>query len=301
MSYGTASRLAALRERIRALEHRYGRVEGSVRLLAVSKTKSAAMVREAFEAGQRDFGENQLQDALGKLDALSDLPLNWHFIGHVQSNKTREIAARFQWAQSVDRARIAERLNDQRPPDLPPLDVCIQVNVSAESSKSGIAPDDVPALARRILDLPMLRLRGLMAIPRPEEGSGGAAPPLPPDARADGRARGGGHRAGYPVHRHERRSRSRSRGGRHHGAHRHRHIRASRSGAVSRFGDRAPGSGPLRRVSARAPAPAFPRSSDAPPPCRCATAPRRSHPEGIERPRAPDTGRALRKTPANCG
>ena len=136
MSDGTASRLAALEERIRILEHRYGRVEGSVRLLAVSKTKSAAMVRAAFEAGQRDFGENQLQDALGKLDALSDLPLNWHFIGHVQSNKTREIAARFQWAQSVDRARIAERLNDQRPPDLPPLDVCIQVNVSAESSKS---------------------------------------------------------------------------------------------------------------------------------------------------------------------
>ena len=170
MSYGTASRLAALRERLRALERRYGRVEDSVRLLAVSKTKSAAMVREAFEAGQRDFGENQLQDALGKLDALSDLPLNWHFIGHVQSNKTREIAARFQWVQSVDRARIAERLNDQRPPDLPPLNVCIQVNVSAESSKSGIAPDDVPALARRILDLPMLRLRGLMAIPRPEKG-----------------------------------------------------------------------------------------------------------------------------------
>lgn len=169
MSGGTASRLAALKERIRILERRYGRVEGSVRLLAVSKTKSAAMVREAFEAGQRDFGENQLQDALGKLDALSDLPLNWHFIGHVQSNKTREIAARFRWVQSVDRARIAERLNDQRPPDLPPLNVCVQVNVSAESSKSGIAPDGVSALARRILDLPMLRLRGLMAIPRPED------------------------------------------------------------------------------------------------------------------------------------
>ena len=178
MSEGIASRLRALEERIRTFERRYGRVEGGVRLLAVSKTKSAEMVREAFEAGQRDFGENQLQDALGKLEALSALPLHWHFIGHVQSNKTREIAARFNWVQSVDRARIAQRLNDQRPPDLPPLNVCIQVNISAEPSKSGVMPGGVSALARRILEMPRLRLRGLMAIPRPEENLEGQRRPF---------------------------------------------------------------------------------------------------------------------------
>ena len=168
MSSTVATRLAALRSRIHGLERRYGRAEGSVRLLAVSKTKSAEAVREAFEAGQRDFGENQLQDALGKLDLLSELPLGWHFIGHVQSNKTRDIAARFDWVQSVDRARVAVRLNDHRPPGAAALNVCIQVNISAEASKSGVAPEEVPELARLVLAQPRLRLRGLMAIPRPE-------------------------------------------------------------------------------------------------------------------------------------
>ena len=163
-----ADRLDALRLRIGELERRWGRVEGSVRLLAVSKTKSADAVREAFEGGQRDFGENQLQDALGKLDPLSGLPLSWHFIGHVQSNKTRDIATRFDWVQSIDRERIAMRLNDHRPTGAPPLNVCIQVNVSEEASKSGVAPEAVPDLAQRILAMPRLRLRGLMAIPRPE-------------------------------------------------------------------------------------------------------------------------------------
>ncbi len=168
MSDSIAGRLAGLRDRIHELERRHGRDRGGVRLLAVSKTKSAGAVREAFEAGQREFGENQLQDALGKIDPLSELPLTWHFIGHVQSNKTRDIAARFHWVQSVDRARIAVRLHEQRPSLASPLNVCIQVNISEERSKSGVAPGDVPDLARRILALPRLRLRGLMAIPRPE-------------------------------------------------------------------------------------------------------------------------------------
>ena len=173
-----ANRLSALRRRIGELERRWGRAEGSVRLLAVSKTKSAEAVREAFEAGQRDFGENQLQDALGKLDPLSELPLSWHFIGHVQSNKTRDIAARFDWVQSIDRERVAVRLNDHRPARLPPLNVCIQVNISEEASKSGLAPEAVPALARRILALPRLRLRGLMAIPRSEPDFGAQRHPF---------------------------------------------------------------------------------------------------------------------------
>ena len=163
-----ASRLGTLRSHIGDFERRWGRAEGSVRLLAVSKTKSAEAVREAFEAGQREFGENQLQDALGKLDPLSELPTTWHFIGHVQSNKTRDIAVRFDWVQSIDRERIAVRLNEHRPAGALPLDVCIQVNISAQESKSGVLPDAVPDLARRIAALPRLRLRGLMAIPRPE-------------------------------------------------------------------------------------------------------------------------------------
>ena len=164
-----AERLDVLRSRIGDLERRWGRAEGSVRLLAVSKTKSAVAVREAFEAGQTEFGENQLQDALRKLEPLSGLPLSWHFIGHVQSNKTRDIATRFDWVQSVDRERIAVRLNDHRPDGAPALDVCIQVNICAEASKSGVLPEAVPDLAHRIAALPRLRLRGLMAIPPPEQ------------------------------------------------------------------------------------------------------------------------------------
>ncbi len=164
-----ASRLAAVNERIRALEARYGRAPGSVRLLAVSKTKPAEDVATAFAAGQKAFGENHLQDALGKLDhpLLAGLDLEWHFIGPLQSNKTRPVAERFQWVHSLDRVKIARRLDEQRPPALGPLDVCIQVNISAEASKAGVTEAELPALADAVAGFERLRLRGLMAIPAP--------------------------------------------------------------------------------------------------------------------------------------
>lgn len=138
---------------------------GSVGLVAVSKTFPASLIRAAFDTGQRDFGENYLQEALAKIEALTDLPLIWHFIGPIQSNKTRAIAENFAWVHSVDRLRIAERLSDQRPPHLPPLAVCLQVNISGEPSKSGAAVADAAALAVAVAALPGLRLRGLMAMP----------------------------------------------------------------------------------------------------------------------------------------
>ena len=141
----------------------------SIGLLAVSKTKPAEAVREAFAAGIRDFGENYLQEALGKQLELADLPLIWHFIGPIQSNKTRAIAEHFDWVHSVDRLKIAQRLSEQRPAELPPLNICIQVNVSGEASKSGCTPADLPTLAQAISALPRLQLRGLMAIPEPTD------------------------------------------------------------------------------------------------------------------------------------
>lgn len=141
----------------------------SIGLLAVSKTKPAAAVREAYAAGLRDFGENYLQEALAKQQELADLPLCWHFIGPIQSNKTRAIAENFAWVHSVDRLKIAQRLSEQRPAGLPPLNICIQVNISGEASKSGCEPADLPALASAIASLPNLTLRGLMAIPEPLE------------------------------------------------------------------------------------------------------------------------------------
>ena len=141
-----------------------------MRLLAVSKTFPAAAVREAYLAGQTAFGENYLQEALDKMDALRDLPLEWHFIGPIQSNKTRAIAENFAWVHSVDRLKIAERLSAQRPPHLPPLNVCLQVNVSGEESKSGVAPEEVMELAQAVAPLPNLKLRGLMTIPSPATG-----------------------------------------------------------------------------------------------------------------------------------
>lgn len=164
-----AQSLEKIRNRVTVLERQYGRAPGSVHLLAVSKTKPPEAVREAAQAGQRDFGENHLQDALTKLDPLGGLDLVWHFIGPVQSNKTRTIAARFDWVHSIDRAKIARRLSEQRPEELPPLEVCLQVNVSGETSKSGVEPDAVEELAGTISELPRLRLRGLMALPRPCE------------------------------------------------------------------------------------------------------------------------------------
>ncbi|QTT86371.1 YggS family pyridoxal phosphate-dependent enzyme [Pseudomonas chlororaphis] len=164
-----ADNIALVSARIRAAAQASQRDESSVHLLAVSKTKPAAALREAYAAGLRDFGENYLQEALGKQAELGDLPLSWHFIGPIQSNKTRAIAENFAWVHSVDRLKIAQRLSEQRPADLPPLNVCIQVNVSGEASKSGCTPADLPALASAIGALPRLQLRGLMAIPEPTE------------------------------------------------------------------------------------------------------------------------------------
>ena len=135
----------------------------------MSKTKPAAAVREAYAAGIRDFGENYLQEALEKQAELSELPLIWHFIGPIQSNKTKPIAEHFAWVHSVDRLKIAQRLSEQRPTGLPPLNICLQVNVSAEDSKSGCAPAELAALAQAVSQLPNLRLRGLMAIPEPTD------------------------------------------------------------------------------------------------------------------------------------
>ena len=138
-----------------------------VRLLAVSKTWPADSVREAAAAGQRAFGETYVQEGVAKVDELAGLGLEWHFIGPLQSNKTRLVANRFSWVHSIDRLKIAERLSEQRDVHLPPLEVCIQVNVSGEASKSGVAPPDLPELARAVAVLPRLRLRGLMTIPEP--------------------------------------------------------------------------------------------------------------------------------------
>ena len=164
-----ADNIGLVSQRIRAAADAVQRDASSIHLLAVSKTKPAQAVREAYATGMRDFGENYLQEALGKQAELTDLPLSWHFIGPIQSNKTRAIAEHFSWVHSVDRLKIAQRLSEQRPDGLPPLNICIQVNVSGEASKSGCAPADLPALAQAISALPRLTLRGLMAIPEPTD------------------------------------------------------------------------------------------------------------------------------------
>ena len=162
-----AQRLQAIRARIHSAETAAGRQLNVVTLLAVSKAQPATLLREAFIAGQRLFGENYLQETLDKQAALADLDIEWHFIGPMQSNKTHAIAQNFSWVHSVDRLKIAERLNAARPSHLPPLQVCIQVNVSGEDSKSGVLPQEVYALAEALTKLPSLKLRGLMAIPAP--------------------------------------------------------------------------------------------------------------------------------------
>ena len=164
-----ADNIELVSQRIRAAAGAAQRDASSIHLLAVSKTKPAQAVREAYAAGMRDFGENYLQEALGKQAELTDLPLSWHFIGPIQSNKTRAIAENFAWVHSVERLKIAQRLSEQRPADLAPLNICIQVNVSGEASKSGCTPADLPALAQAISALPRLQLRGLMAIPEPTD------------------------------------------------------------------------------------------------------------------------------------
>ena len=177
-----------------------------VSLLAVSKQVAAQGVREALQAGQRAFGENYVQEALDKMAALRDLPLEWHFIGPIQSNKTRDIAEHFAWVHSVDRLKVAERLSAQRPQDMPPLNVCIQVNVSGEESKSGVAPDEVAELAQAVARLPRLKLRGLMAIPAPAQGYAGAACAVRQTARIVAATQRTGLAAGYLVHGHVARS-----------------------------------------------------------------------------------------------
>ncbi|WP_122429485.1 YggS family pyridoxal phosphate-dependent enzyme [Pseudomonas viridiflava] len=164
-----AANISTLEQRIRTASLAAQRDPASVGLLAVSKTKPSSALREAYAAGLRDFGENYLQEALGKQAELADLPLCWHFIGPIQSNKTRAIAENFAWVHSVDRLKIAQRLSEQRPEGQEPLNICIQVNVSGEASKSGCTPEDLPALAAAISALPRLKLRGLMAIPEPTE------------------------------------------------------------------------------------------------------------------------------------
>lgn len=158
--------LQACRTRIETACAAANRATAEVALLAVSKTFPAAAVREAHAAGQWAFGENYLQEALGKQAELADLAIEWHFIGPIQSNKTRPIAEHFAWVHAVDRLKVAERLAAARPAQLPPLNVCVQVNVSGEASKHGVAPAEALALARAVAALPRLRLRGFMAIPR---------------------------------------------------------------------------------------------------------------------------------------
>jgi hypothetical protein len=162
-------RLQAVKSRIERAAAAAGRDPRDIVLVAVSKTFPAAAVRAARAAGQRDFGENHAQEAATKIEALADLALVWHFIGPIQSNKTRLVAERCAWVHSIDRLKIAERLSAQRPAALPPLQVCIQVNVSGEVTKSGVSPEEAPALARAVAALPRLRLRGLMAIPEPTD------------------------------------------------------------------------------------------------------------------------------------
>ena len=163
-----AENLADIRRRIAALERRYDRAPGSVTLLGVSKRQSVASIREALAAGLGDIGENYVQEAEEKMSQLTGADCHWHFIGPIQSNKTRAIAELFDWVHSVDRSKIARRLSEQRPPDLAPLNVCIQVNLSDESAKSGVAEAEVEALCATVAELPRLTLRGLMAIPAAE-------------------------------------------------------------------------------------------------------------------------------------
>jgi len=221
-----ADNLRAVRHRIEHAAKACGRAPGEVALLAVSKTFPAQAVREAHAAGQRAFGESYLQEAVEKLAALEDLrgDTEWHFIGPLQSNKARQVAACFDWVHSIDRLKIAQRLSDLRPPGMADLQLCMQVNIDDQPTKSGVAPAEALGLARDIAALPRVRLRGLMCIPAPQHD-----PVRPGGLRQPGGAHAGHEpgrpRAGYPVHGHVGRPGSR-RGGR--GVHRpggHRHLR----------------------------------------------------------------------------
>jgi pyridoxal phosphate enzyme (YggS family) len=157
--------IAKLHRRVSLAAEKIQKRPEEITVLAVSKTRPAQDIRIAHDCGLTAFGENYVQEALEKIATLSDLDLSWHFIGPIQSNKTQAIATHFHWVHSIDRLKIARRLSDQRPPELPPLQVCLQVNISGEDSKSGVAPAQLAALAEAVLSLPRLQLRGLMAIP----------------------------------------------------------------------------------------------------------------------------------------
>jgi len=163
-----ADNISEILERIHAFEQRYQRPHGAVTLLAVSKKQPVEAIRAAYAAGLRDFGENYLQEAEAKIAALADLDITWHLIGPLQSNKTRPVARHFHWVHSVDRLKVARRLSEQRDDSMPPLNVCIQVNLANEESKSGVELDAAATLCQEVAALPRLRLRGLMAIPAAE-------------------------------------------------------------------------------------------------------------------------------------
>lgn len=167
-----AERLKQIRAQISQAEQAYNRKPGSVLLLAVSKTKPASDIAAAYRAGQRHFGESYLQEALKKQQELGAFDITWHFIGPIQSNKTKAIATHFDWVHSVDKLKIAQRLNEQRPAQLPPLNICLQVNISGEASKSGLTLAELPDMCEQVAQLPHLKLRGVMAIPAPEEDFG---------------------------------------------------------------------------------------------------------------------------------
>ena len=169
MNTSVSANWIQVRKRIELACLAVGRSPDAVKLLAVSKTKSAEAVREAHAAGQMAFGENYIQEGVDKIAALADLPLEWHCIGPIQSNKTKLVAENFAWVHSIDRLKIAERLSAQRPANLPPLQVCLQVNVDGGSNKSGVSPGELLALAQAVAKLPRLQLRGIMTIPEPAE------------------------------------------------------------------------------------------------------------------------------------
>lgn len=169
MNPSIADNITRVRAQIEAVCRAAGREPSSVQLLAVSKTWGGDAVCQAHAAGQTAFGENYIQEAVDKITALRDLPLEWHCIGPIQSNKTRLVAEHFDWVHSVDRLKIAQRLSEQRPAELPPLQVCIQVNVDGGENKSGVSPEELPALAQAVAALPRMRLRGIMTIPEPAE------------------------------------------------------------------------------------------------------------------------------------
>lgn len=176
-SNAVADHLAQVRARIRAAELRFGREPGSVSLVAVSKKQDTGKIRAAFAAGQRAFGESYLQEAVEKMTVLADLPAEWHFIGRIQGNKTRQVAERFAWVHGLCDLRHARRLSEQRPPGMPPLRACVQVNLSGEETKAGLAPEAVPGILTACAELGNLEILGLMTLPAPAQGE--AAQRLP--------------------------------------------------------------------------------------------------------------------------